>query len=155
MSVIIGAEALIPNPALRPLEFLVGEWRTEGTHPEMPDQRLCGRTSFSWHEGGAFLIIRSEIDQPQFPSGVAIIGSDDVAGRFAMTYFDERGTSRLFDLVVEQGTVTWHRDDPDFSQSLTITADADGDRLVGKGRMSIKGGAWVDDLSQVYVRESV
>ena len=93
----IGAEALIPNPALKPLEFLVGEWRTTGSHPMVPGKILRGRTSFAWHEGGAFLIMRSEIDDPQFPSGLAIIGSDDVAGTFAMIYFDERGISRLLD----------------------------------------------------------
>jgi hypothetical protein len=149
----LGAEALIPNPALKPLEFLVGEWRTTGTHPEVPGETLRGRASFSWHEGGAFLIMRSEIDQPLFPSGLAIIGSDDAAGRLAMIYFDERGISRIYDVTVGDRTVTWRRDDPAFSQSLTIAADDDDDRLVSKGRMSTKGGDWVDDLSQVYVRE--
>ena len=28
----IGAKALIPNPALKRLEFLLGKWRTEGSH---------------------------------------------------------------------------------------------------------------------------
>jgi hypothetical protein len=151
----IGAAARIANPALKALEFLVGEWRTTGTHPEVPGEPLHGRTSFSWHEGGAFLIMRSEIDQPLFPDGVAIIGSADASGRFAMVYFDERGTSRIFDVVaVGERTVTWRRDDPDFAQSLTITGDEDGDRLVSRGRMSRKGGDWEDDLSQVFVRSS-
>ena len=97
--------------------------------------------------------MRSEIDDPQFPDGVAIIGSDDVAGRFAMTWFDERGISRLYQVTVGDRTVTWRRDDPLFSQSMTITAEDGGDRLVSKGRMSEKGGAWVDDLSQVFERD--
>jgi hypothetical protein len=150
----IGAEACIPNPALQPLEFLVGEWRTSGTHPEVPGETLRGRTSFSWHEGGAFLVMRSEIDQPLFPSGLAIIGSDDAAGTFAMIYFDERGTSRIFDVVaVGERSVTWRRDDPEFSQSLTINADEDGETLVSRGRMSRDGGDWTEDLSQVFERE--
>lgn len=148
----IGAEALIPNPALRPLEFLVGEWQTAGTHPLVAGQTLSGRTSFSWHEGGAFLVMRSQIDHPLFPSGLALIGSDDVADKFAMIYFDQRTTSRILDVIVGDRTVTWHRDDPKLSQSLTITADNGGDRLVSKGRMSEQGGAWVEDLSQVFTR---
>ncbi|MES2043724.1 MAG: hypothetical protein V4475_07590 [Pseudomonadota bacterium] len=151
-SPIIGAEALIPNPALRPLAFLIGEWRTRGSHPLVPDEILAGRTSFAWHEGGAFLIMRSEIDEPRFPSGVAIIGSDDVAGTCAMTYFDERGVSRLLEVEVGERTVTWRRDDPTFSQSLTITAGTGADTLVSKGRMSRDGGPWVDDLSQTFTR---
>jgi hypothetical protein len=149
----IGAEALIPNPALKPLEFLIGEWRTTGSHPAVPGKTLSGRTSFAWHEGGAFLIMRSQIEEPQFPSGMAIIGSDDVAGTFAMIYFDERGVSRLYQVIVGDRMVTWRRDDPLFSQSVTITAEQDGDTLVSKGRMSQKGGPWEDDLSQVFERD--
>jgi hypothetical protein len=149
----IGAVALMPNPALQPLAFLIGEWRTTGTHPLVPDTTLAGRTSFAWHEGGAFLIMRSEVDEPRFPSGVAIIGSDNGAGTFAMTYFDERGVSRLYRVEVGARTVTWRRDDPALSQSMTIAAGDDGDTLVGTGRMSQDGGAWGDDLSQAFTRK--
>lgn len=148
-----GVRALVPNPALKPLRFLIGEWRTSGTHPQMPGEALSGRTVFAWHEGGAFRIMRSEIDRPEFPDGVAIIGSDDGAGRFAMTYFDERGVSRLFDVSVGNRSLSWRRDDPVLSQSMTIAADESGERLVGTGRMSEKGGGWVDDLSLVYTRD--
>src|SRR3954452_18359492 len=110
----VGAEARIPNPALRPLEFLIGEWRTTGSHPLVPGKSLRGRTSFAWHEGGAFLIMRSEMDDPRFPSGMAIIGTDDDAGTFAMIYFDERGVSRLIEVSVGDRTVTWRRDNPEF-----------------------------------------
>jgi hypothetical protein len=148
-----GARALVPNPALKPLEFLIGEWRTTGTHPAFPGESLPGRTSFSWHEGGAFLVMRSEVDQPQFPDGLALFGSDDGAGRFAMLYFDERGVSRLFDVTPGDRSATWRRDDPDFAQEVTIAAEG-GDRLVSRGRMSKKSGDWTDDLSQVFVRDS-
>jgi hypothetical protein len=145
-----GAKALIANPALEPLEFLIGEWRTAGTHPEVTGDMLTGRTTFAWHEGGAFLIRRSEVDHPLFPDGIAIVGSDG-DGRFAMSYFDERGVSRLLEVAVGPGTVTWRHDDPEFAQTLTIAAEG-SDRLVSRGRMSVKGGEWLDDLSQVFTR---
>lgn len=148
-----GAGALIANPALEPLRFLIGEWLTDGTHPYFPGETLRGRTAFSWHEGGAFLIMRSEVDHPRFPSGVAIIGSDDNSGGFVMAYFDERGVSRIFDVAVGERTVTWRRDDPVLAQSVTVTAGPDVNTLVSKGRMSQEGGAWGEDLSQVYTRD--
>jgi len=117
-----------------------------------PGVTLTGRTVFEWGEGGAFLVMRSEVTQPEFPDGVAIIGSDGASGRFAMTYFDERGVSRLLDVTVGDRTVTWRHDDPKFTQTLTITADGGGDRLVSRGRMSKDGGPWTDDLSQVFTR---
>lgn len=147
----IGAAARMTNAALKPLEFLIGDWDTTGTHPMLPGQTLKGRTSFAWHEGGAFLIVRNEIDDPQFPSGVAIIGSDDVAKTFSMIYFDERGISRHMDVSVGDRTVTWRRDNPELAQSLTITAQSDG-TLVSEGRMSEKGGPWGKDLSQIFTR---
>ena len=69
--------ASIPNPALQPFGILIGTWNTTGTHDLVPDTILHGRTSFEWLEHGAFLLMRSEIDDPRFPRGIAIIGSDD------------------------------------------------------------------------------
>ena len=146
----IGAKAKAPNPALAPLAFLIGEWRTMGSHPMWPGKALKGRTEFAWHEGGAFLIMHGQVDEPQFPDGVAIVGSDDATGRFAMGYFDERGTSRLMDVTVGERSLTWIRDTPEFSQRLTIAAE--GDRLVSQGQMSRNGGPWEDDLSQTFER---
>ena len=146
----IGPKARRPNPALDALAFLVGDWRTTGSHPEFPGKALAGRTSFGWHEQGAFLIMRSEVDQPGFPDGVAIIGSDG-DGRFAMTYFDERGVSRILDVAVDGRTVTWTHADAKFAQTLEIRAEGD-DRLVSTGRMSRDGGPWTEDLSQRFDR---
>jgi hypothetical protein len=54
-------------------------------------------------------------------------------------------------VTVEDGSVSWSRDDPKLSQSVTLTAEGP-DRLVSKGRMSQDGGPWTDDLCQVYER---
>jgi hypothetical protein len=145
------SEAQTLNAALRPLDFLIGEWRTTGMHPLVPGETLRGQTTFARHEGGAFLIMRSEVDHPLFPSGTAIIGSDNASGKFMMIYFDERGISRMYEVTIGDRSVTWCRNDPDLSQSLTITARDDGE-LISRGRMSHKGGDWADDLSQVFSR---
>lgn len=148
----IGAEAQVPNPALRPLAFLLGTWRTTGTHPALPGKTFHGRTAFAWHQGGAFLIMHSEMEEPEVPDGVAIIGSDDEAGSFTMIYFDVREVSRKYEVEVGQRSVTWRRDHPKFRQTMTITADESGDRLHAQGRMSKDGGAWEDDLELTYER---
>src|SRR5262245_36208060 len=102
MTANIGHEALMPNPALKPFAALVGEWQTTGSHPYVPGVTFHGRTSFAWHEGGAFLIMRSEIDEPDIPSGVAVFGSDDVAESYFMLYFDERGVSRKYNVTMTE-----------------------------------------------------
>jgi hypothetical protein len=148
----IGPEAQRPNPALEPLAPLLGDWRTTGTHPLVPGTTFHGRTSFAWHEGGAFVLMRSEIDEPGIPSAVAVIGSDDAAGTLTMIYFDERDVSRRYTVEAGGGTVSWHRDEAGFAQRMVLTVAGDGSRLEAQGTMSRDGGPWEDDLQLTYER---
>lgn len=152
MATKIGTKALIPNPTLKPFEILVGEWQTTGSHPHLPGTILHGRVSFDWHEGGAFLIMHSEIDESEIPSGVAIFGSDDVEKKFFMLYFDERGVSRKYDVTMKGNQLKWWRDDPSFSQRMTITIEDDGKKMNSEGEMSRDGAAWEKDLELTYTR---
>jgi len=145
-----GAKALKPNPALKLFEPLVGEWHTTGSHPYFPEAELHGRVVFEWTLGGAFLLMRSEIDHPKFPDGVAIFGSDDEAGAYYQIYFDERGISRKYDVAVTDNQIKWWRDDAKFSQRFTMTIEKD--RLTTSGEMSRDGGEWEQDLSLIYRR---
>jgi hypothetical protein len=148
----IGAEARRRNPALEPLAPLIGEWRTTGTHPLVPGKTFHGRTSFSWHEDGAFVVMRTEIDEPEIPSAVAMLGSDDAAGSLSMLYFDEREISRRYTVDVADGEVAWHRDEAGFAQRMVLQIAADGTRLDGRGTMARDGGPWEDDLQLTYER---
>lgn len=147
-----GQEAAIPNPALSPLAWLIGTWTTQGTHPMVPGTVFHGRTSFDWLEGGAFLRMRSEIDEPQIPSGIAIIGSDDAVGTFSMLYFDERGVSRRYEVAIGDRSVTWWRSSPDFSQRCTCTLSTDGHTMQSTGELSRDGSSWEGDLALTYTR---
>jgi hypothetical protein len=143
-----GGKAIKRNPALKPFEVLLGEWQTTGSHPYFPDAELHGRVVFEWIEGGAFLLMRSEIDHPKFPDGVAIFGSDDEAQTYYQIYFDERGISRKYDVAITDTQITWWRNDDHFSQRFTMTIEKD--RLTTSGEMSRDGGEWEKDLSLVY-----
>lgn len=148
----IGVRANIPNPQLKFFERIVGEWATTGTHPALPGEIVHGRVSFAWQDGGAFLIWRSEVDDPRFPQGVAIVGSDDAAGTLFISYFDERQVSRKYDVTLRDNGFAMERMDPAFSQRMTFTIEAGGQRMVSKGEMSRDGGAWEADLSQTFER---
>jgi len=149
----IGAEAAIPNPALQPLAFLIGEWRTEGSHPMLPGKILHGRASFAWCDGGAFLVMRSESDEPEVPSAIALFGTDDDSKECSMLYFDERGVSRRYIVALRSDEWQWWRDSPGFSQRFRARL-ADGDaRMVGQGEMN-RGDRWEPDLQLTYTRTS-
>lgn len=152
MAAPIGRDAQRRNPALEGLAPLVGEWRTTGAHPLIPGTTFHGRTSFAWHEGGAFLIMHFEIDEPEIPDAVAVIGSDDAAGTCTMIYFDERDVSRRYSVEIDDGQVSWHRDEAGFAQRMVLSIAPGGDRIEAQGRMSHDGGAWEDDLRLTYER---
>ncbi len=145
-------ESSIPNPALKPLSALIGEWNTVGTHPLFPGITLHGHTSFKWLEGGAFLIMRSETDEPGIPSGVAIFGSDDSTKEYFMLYFDERGVSRKYEATLHDNIWKWWRNAPGFSQRFTGTLIDDGNTIIGHGELSRDGTNWEPDLDLTYTK---
>lgn len=148
----IGAKANIANPQLTFFERLIGQWRTTGTHPAMPGVTLRGRVSFAWQDGGAFLVWRSEVDDPRFPDGIAIVGSDDAAGTLFISYFDQRGVSRKYDVTLGENGFAMQRMDPKFSQRMTFALAAGDAKMVSQGEMSREGAGWEPDLSQTFER---
>jgi hypothetical protein len=152
MNDFVAKEAAKPNPALRPLSVLVGTWSTTGMHPLVPGTTFHGRTSFAWIEGGAFLMMRSQIDEPEIPNGIAVFGTDDATGESSMLYFDERGVSRRYEVSLRNNVWKWWRDDPKFSQRFTGTISGDGRTIVSSGELSRDGARWEPDLALTYTR---
>src|SRR5215203_6703477 len=148
----IAHEAAIPNPRLTAFAPLIGTWTTLGQHALIPNTTLHGRTSFEWLEGGAFLCMRSEIDEPRIPSGIAIIGSDDSTNEYFMLYFDERGVSRKFEVSLCDNVCKWWRNVPGFSQRYQGTIVDGGNTIIGKGELSKDGVSWEKDLDLTYTR---
>ena len=144
-------EAAIPNPALKPLSVLVGEWNTVGTHPFLPDT-LHDHTSFEWLVGGAFLMMYSEIKEPGVPSAIAIFGSDDAAETYFMLYFDERGVSRKYEVTLRDNIWKLWRNAPGFSQRFTGTFADEGHTIIGVWELSEDGSTWKRDLELTYTR---
>jgi len=152
MSQNIAQRASIPNPALESFRALIGTWDTIGTHGLVSDTILHGRTSFEWLENGAFLIMRSEIDDPRFPQGIAIFGSDDTEEEHYMLTFDERGVSRKHEVTLRENIWKWWRNAPGFFQRYEGIIVDDGNTIIGKGELSKDGLSWEKDLNLTYKR---
>jgi hypothetical protein len=148
----VGHEAAKPNPALAPFSVLVGTWTAVGTHPLVPGTTFHGRATFEWLAGGAFLLMRSEVDEPQIPSGIAVFGTDDATGACTMLYFDERGVSRRYEASLRDNVWSWWRDNPEFSQRFRGEIAADGRTIVSRGELSRDGATWEPDLALTYTR---
>jgi hypothetical protein len=148
----LAREAMIPNPRLAAFTPLVGVWTTVGRHSMMPGVALHGRTAFEWHEGGAFLLVRTEIEEPGIPSGIALIGSDDDAEALTMLYFDERAVARRYEVTMGEGVLRWWRTAPGFSQRFVLTVAPGGDTLHGVSALSKDDATWEQDLELSYTR---
>ena len=144
--------ASIPNPALQPFSILIGNWNTTGTHGLFPDTILRGRTSFEWLEGGAFMMMRSEIDDPRFPSTIAIFGSDNSEGEYYMLTFDERAVSRKHEVSLHDNIWKWWRNVAGFFQRYEGMIVDGGNTIISKGELSKDGLSWEKDLDLTYTR---
>ena len=118
----------------------------------MPGITLHGRAAFEWHEGGAFLRVRSEINEARIPSATAIVGSDDEAGALTMLYFDERAVTRRYEVAIADSIVRWWRMAPGFSQRYALTVSPDGGTLRGLSELSKDDATWEQDLELTYTR---
>ena len=143
--------AAIPTPALEPLAALLGDWHTTGKHPAVPE-KTHGKASFEWIEGGAFLVMHSQLDDDRFPDGIAIVGSDDAHRAFFMLYFDQRGVSRKYDFAFGDQTWSWWRQAKDLSQRFTCTITDGGRTMVGRGRCPRRAGpgkrTWISPIGE-------
>lgn len=142
----------LPNPALKQFSRLVGEWKVVGTHGLLPNTIFHGRFCFQWIESGAFLLMRSEMEDDTVPDGTAVFGSDDATGEFFMLYFDERKVSRKYDVSFQYNLLKWWRNAPGFSQRYTWTFTDNDDTIISKGQLSKNGTTWEKDLELTFTR---
>lgn len=141
------------NPRLPALAALVGEWTTAGTHPLVPGKTFHGHATFSWLESGAFLLLHSQIDEPEVPDGVAILATDDaVLDAGAMLYFHARGVSREYRRTISGNVWTWWRDAPNFSQRMALTIAEDGQRIEARGLVARRAGVGARPPTHVQPR---
>jgi hypothetical protein len=154
------------EPALEPLNRVVGTWTTEATHPAFPGV-VHGSVTIEWLEGERFLIHRARTDHPDFPDSISIIGfmeQDRVGGaspgnptadgpaQLSMHYFDSRGVSRVYDASFDDKSWRIWRNAPGFSQRFTGTFSDGGDTIAGRWQLRQDDGQWHDDLEITYRR---
>ena len=139
-----------PNPVIERLALLVGEWNTEIFMPIDPPIVTGGKTSIEWLEQGPFLLQRGSVEHPDFPTGIAIIGSDDSNETYSMLYFDSRGISRIYEMSLSSEVWQLRREAPEFSQRFTGTFSDDGNTITGYWERSSDGSKWELDFNLTY-----
>jgi len=136
---------------LAALEVLVGEWTAEAVDPRSGEP-IRGTMTVEWLEGGGYLVQRTTLENPVFPSTLAMIGPDR-AGRIVQHYFDSRGVARIYDVSLEDGVLTLSRDDEDMAQRFTGRFSDDGSAIEGAWERTGDDRAWIHDFDLTYRRK--
>jgi Protein of unknown function (DUF1579) len=146
-------DASIPA-VIEALEPLVGEWQMAADLAPDPTEAPRASTTFEWLAGKRFLVQRWEVDHPDAPDGIALIGIDPTKGTYLQHYFDSRGVARVYDMAFANGVWELERyaSDPDFSQRFTGRFSPDGDSIVGRWEISKDGSSWSPDFALTYRR---
>ena len=145
-----------PNPALLPLQVLVGDWEMELSNAAFlpnPSDTVKGRASFEWLEFGAFLAMRMGDRPPNPPAAVWLISRDESDTTYKVFYYDNRHVSRIYEMSFGENVWRWWRDSPNFSQRFTASISEDGNAITGQWEKSSDGVAWEHDFDVTYSRE--
>ncbi len=112
-------------------------------------------TTFDWLAGRRFLIQRWEVEHPDAPDGIAIIGADPTGAAYEQHYFDSRGVARIYAMGFTGNIWTLQRigEHPDFSQRFTGHFVDDGRTIAGSWEISNdKGSSWSPDFGLTYTK---
>jgi hypothetical protein len=162
----IVGETVMPEE-LDDLEPFVGQWRMTPRFTPNASDVAHALTTFEWLAGRRFLIQRWEIEHPDAPDGIAIIGFDRARltylqhyfDRARLTYlqhyFDSRGVVRVYDMGFTNSVWTLQRiaEHPDFSQRFIGRFREGGRSIEGSWERSNDGGSsWSLDFDLTYTR---
>jgi hypothetical protein len=137
------------------LEAFVGQWRMVPSFTPTGQTAPDAATTFEWLSGKRFLIQRWEVDHPDAPDGIAIIGVDQAKGTYLQHYYDSRGVERTYHMTFVDGLWTLERiaEQPDFSQRFTGRFSHGGDSIVGRWESSTdRGASWSPDFDLTYTK---
>jgi len=141
---------------------LAGRWTSASTHPAFPGKVIAGSVEVEWLEGEKFLIMRAQVDHPDFPNSISIVGDTD---GLRMHYFDSRGVYRLYEVTVDEHSCTMAMDRSSpahsfaashapFSQRLTYTFESGDETMSLASQLSEDEEHWDDDLQATFRRKA-
>ena len=113
-----------------------------------------GLTTFEWLSGRRFLVQRWQVDHPEAPDGIAIIGPGPAKATYLQHYFDSRGVARSYDMSFTDKVWTLRRlaTAPDFSQRFSGNFSEDDNAIYGRWENLADGSSWSHDFDLTYTR---
>ncbi len=145
------------NPALEPLQILVGQWEAElstASFLERPTDTVLGQVSFDWVLNGSFLLLRMGDKPPSPPSALWLIGRDESTRDYTVLYYDARTVSRVYHMTFSDGVWKMNREAPGFWQRFEAVFSSNGNTINGRWDKSTDGVRWEHDFDVKYSRRT-
>src|SRR5262249_41786821 len=141
--------------ALTELEPLLGDWTLEAIPPGGEPWPGGARASFEWMDGAdsRLLLERSEIEMPEAPNSVCVIGCDAASGRYFQLYTDDRDVCRVYEMSIGDGEWKLWREGEPFNQRFTGRFTDDGNTIESRWEID-EGDGWRTDFGLIYPRIS-
>lgn len=139
--------------ALAELEPLLGEWTLEAIPPGGEPWPGEARASFEWMADGRLMLERSEIEMPEAPNGICVIGCDAAKGTYTQLYTDDRNVCRVYEMSIGDGEWKLWREGGPFNQRFTGRFTDDGNTIEGRWEID-EGDGWRTDFDLIYRRVS-
>lgn len=144
-----------PNPALKDLEVLVGDWNMELSNASFlpsPSDTVMGHVSIEWVEDGAFLVMYMGDRSLGTADASWLIGRDESMPNYLVLYYDARRVSRVYEMSFSDGTWKMWRNSPDFSQRFEGKFSDDGNTITARWEKSSNGSTWEHDFDVTYTK---
>ena len=144
-----------PNPALQPLEFLVGTWVMELSHASFlphPSDTVQGQISFEWTQDRAFLLMRMGAKPDGPPDAIWLISRDESVPTYTVLYYDTRTVSRVYTMSFSERVWKIWRESPGFWQRFEGTLSEDMKTISAHWDKSPDGATWEHDFDVTYTK---
>ena len=144
-----------PNPALKALEVLAGDWETKLSNASFlptPSDTVQGRVSFEWWGDGAYLVLRMGDTPPSPPTALWLMSRDESRPQYTVLYYDARSVSRIYEMTFSDGVWRMWRDAPGFCQRFEGTLSTGGITITAQWEKSVDGTLWEHDFDITYTK---
>lgn len=144
-----------PNPALKELEVLVGDWNMELSNASFlpsPSDTMRGHVSIKWMQDGAFLVMFMGGQPGGTPDATWLIGRDESMPKYIVLYYDAREISRVYEMSFSDGTWRMWRSSPGFSQRFEGSVSDQGNTITARWEKSSDGSIWEHDFDVTYTK---
>ncbi len=144
-----------PNPALKALEGLVGEWEVELSNASFlpqPSDTVKGAVSFEWVQSEAFLLMRMGDKPPGPPTAMWLISRDESTPGYTVFYYDARSVSRVYQMSFSDSVWKMWREAPGFWQRFEGKISKNGQIITAHWEKSSDGTRWEHDFNVTYTK---